>query len=93
MTNDKDSAVADSAMLEALKDAHIIYLLGVRHGRKDERAKIAAEASQSTQSDAMREALEAVPLISRTESVFDFMERQEKWLKGPYRAALQEQSK
>ena len=29
----------------------ILYLLGVRHGREDERAKIAAEASQSTQSD------------------------------------------
>lgn len=31
----------------------ILYLLGVRHGREDERAKIAAEASQPTQSDAM----------------------------------------
>jgi len=29
----------------------ILYLLGVRHGREDERAKIAAEASQPTQSD------------------------------------------
>ena len=46
-----------------------------------------------TQSGALREALEAAPLIGRTESVFDFMERQEAWLKGPYRAAMQEQSK
>jgi hypothetical protein len=115
MTNDKNSAVPDSAMLEALqKDADIphlptqetyqfrmavsgqgplayqwsdkphrllydacsiiesqaamrqptqsdallegdtqtiLYLLGVRHGREDERAKIAAEASQPTQSE------------------------------------------
>lgn len=29
----------------------ILYLLGVRHGREDERAKIAAENSQPTQSD------------------------------------------
>ena len=35
----------------------ILYLLGVRHGREDERAKIAAEASQLTQSDALREAV------------------------------------
>jgi hypothetical protein len=48
---------------------------------------------QPTQSDALREALEAAPLIGRTESVYDFMERQEAWLKGPYRAAMQEQSK
>ena len=32
----------------------ILYLLGVRHGREDERAKIAAEASQPTQSDALQ---------------------------------------
>lgn len=60
MSNDKDSAVADSAMLEALKDAHIIYLLGVRHGRKDERAKIATKASQPTQSDALAKCLAAL---------------------------------
>ena len=48
---------------------------------------------QPTQSDALREALEAAPLIGRTESVYDFMERQDAWLKGPYRAAVQEQSK
>jgi hypothetical protein len=29
----------------------ILYLLGVKHGQEDERAKIAAEASQPTQSD------------------------------------------
>jgi hypothetical protein len=40
----------------------------------------------------LREALEAAPLIGRTESVCDFMVRQNAWLNGPYRAAL-EQSK
>ena len=43
----------------------------------------------ATQIDVLREALEAAPLIGRTESVYDFMERQEKWLNGPYRAALE----
>ena len=38
----------------------ILYLLGVRHGREDERAKIAAEASQSTQSDALRDLVAAL---------------------------------
>lgn len=47
-------------------------------------------ANQPTQSDALRDALEAAPLIGRTESVYDFMERQEAWLKGPYRAALKQ---
>jgi transcription initiation factor TFIIIB Brf1 subunit/transcription initiation factor TFIIB len=56
------------------------------------RAELAA-LRQPTQSGALREALEAAPLIGRTESVYDFMERQDAWLKGPYRAALQEQSK
>jgi|APGre2960657404_1045060.scaffolds.fasta_scaffold275866_1 hypothetical protein len=36
MTNDKDRE----------DELTIAYLLGVRHGREDERAKIAAEASQ-----------------------------------------------
>jgi hypothetical protein len=44
------------------------------------------------QHEALREALEAAPLIGRTESVNDFMARQNAWLNGPYRAAL-EQSK
>lgn len=44
------------------------------------------------QHEAMREALETAPLIGRTESVNDFMVRQNAWLNGPYRAAL-EQSK
>jgi hypothetical protein len=38
----------------------ILYLLGVRHGREDERAKIAAEASQPTQSDALRDLVAAL---------------------------------
>lgn len=41
MTNDKDRG----------DELTIAYLLGVRHGREDERAKIAAETSQPTQSD------------------------------------------
>jgi hypothetical protein len=44
------------------------------------------------QHEALREALEAAPLIGRTESVNDFMARQNAWINGPYRAAL-EQSK
>jgi hypothetical protein len=40
------------------------------------------------QHEALREALEAAPLIGRTESVNDFMARQNAWLNGPYRAAL-----
>lgn len=79
------------AVLEG--DATIVYLLGVRLGREDERAKIAAERQADAQSDALREALEAAPLIGHTESAHDFMKRQNAWLNGPYRAALQEQSK
>lgn len=69
MTNDKDSAAKDvldrwcdsevrqPTQSDALLDGDalpILYLLGVRHGREDERAKIAAEASQPTQSDALK---------------------------------------
>jgi hypothetical protein len=57
-----------------------------------EQAFAAWNTRQPTQSDALREALEAAPLIGRTESVYDFMERQDAWLKGPYRAAMEEQS-
>jgi hypothetical protein len=49
----------------------ILYLLGVRHGREDERAKIAAEASQPTQSDALREALEKVITSSNLEKAHE----------------------
>ena len=46
----KRQPTQSDALLEG--DAQtILYLLGVRHGREDERAKIAAEASQPTQSD------------------------------------------
>ena len=125
MTNNKDRE----------DELTIAYLLGVRHGREDERAKIAAEASQltqsdpeamrygfdgfgykyidsgsgsdwrtrhpdaeplylsqPTQSDALREALEAAPLIGATESAESFKARQDAWLNGQYRAAL-DQSK
>ena len=53
------------------------------------------ETFSQPQTDALkkaREALEAAPLIGRTENVNDFMARQNAWLNGPYRAAL-EQSK
>jgi hypothetical protein len=49
----------------------ILYLLGVKHGREDERAKIAAEASQPTQSDALREALEKVITSSNLEKAHE----------------------
>jgi hypothetical protein len=38
----------------------ILYLLGVKHGQEDERAKIAAEASQPTQSDVVVKLLETM---------------------------------
>lgn len=51
----------------------ILYLLGVRHGREDERAKIAAETSQPTQSDALREENERLRehLISALDTLKD----------------------
>jgi len=49
--------------------------------------------TQPTQSDVLREALEAAPLIGATESAEIFKARQDAWLTGQYRAALQEQSK
>ena len=45
----------------------ILYLLGVRHGREDERAKIAAETRQPTQSDALRDALEVATIEEHIE--------------------------
>jgi hypothetical protein len=39
------------------------------------------------------DALEAAPLIGATESAESFKARQDAWLNGQYRAALQEQSK
>jgi hypothetical protein len=48
--------------------------------------------AQPTQSDALREALEAAPLIGATESAKSFKARQDAWLNGQYRAAL-DQSK
>lgn len=47
---------------------------------------------QLTQDNALREALEAAPIISLWESKEDFRRRQDGWLKTKYRAAL-EQSK
>jgi hypothetical protein len=41
---------------------------------------------------ALREALEAAPLIGATESAESFKARQDAWLNGQYRAAL-DQSK
>jgi hypothetical protein len=40
-------------------------------------------------SDALREALEAAPLIGATESAESFKARQDAWLNGQYRAALE----
>ena len=48
--------------------------------------------AQPTQSDVLREALEAAPLIGATESAESFKARQDAWLNGQYRAAL-DQSK
>ena len=65
-------ATQSDALLEG--DAQtILYLLGVRHGREDERAKIAAEASQPTQSDALREENERLRehLISALDTLKD----------------------
>jgi hypothetical protein len=48
--------------------------------------------ANTAQSDALREALEAAPLIGATESAESFKARQDAWLNGQYRAAL-DQSK
>ena len=48
---------------------------------------------QLTQDNALREALEAAPIINLWESKEDFRRRQDGWLKTKYRAALQEQGK
>jgi hypothetical protein len=92
-----EKAVQDIDMLTG-GDGEYCYstIEGERHCPNPDsmKARIAERFnSQPTQSDALREALEAAPLIGRTESVYDFMERQDAWLKGPYRAAMQEQSK
>ena len=53
---------------------------------------IVLAALRQPQTDALkiaRDALEAAPLIGRTENVNDFMARQNAWLNGPYRAALE----
>ena len=56
--NDDHTATSQPTQIDALLEGDaqtILYLLGVRHGREDERAKIAAETRQPTQSDALRE--------------------------------------
>jgi hypothetical protein len=58
----------------------------------DHAANAIEDTIQPTQSDALREALEAAPLIGATESAESFKARQDAWLNGQYRAAL-EQSK
>ena len=102
MTNDKDSAVlADKSDEYAI--GHLSALLEVElhengHTIGEDLAEKLAEIAvktvrQPTQSDALREALEAAPLIGATESAESFKARQDAWLNGQYRAALQEQSK
>jgi hypothetical protein len=54
------------------------------------RAAAAWHKRQPTQSDALREALEAAPLIGATESAKSFKARQDAWLNGQCRAALKE---
>jgi hypothetical protein len=52
--NDDHTATSQPTQSDALLEGDaqtILYLLGVRHGREDERAKIAAETRQPTQSD------------------------------------------
>jgi hypothetical protein len=58
--SDDHTASSQPTQIDALLEGDaqtILYLLGVRHGREDERAKIAAETRQPTQSDALRKEL------------------------------------
>ena len=55
--NDDHTATSQPTQIDALLEGDaqtILYLLGVRHGREDERAKIAAETRQPTQIDALQ---------------------------------------
>ena len=66
------------------------------HGFETKEEAITAWNTRQPETDALkiaREALEAAPLIGATESAESFKTRQDAWLNGPYRTALQEQSK
>lgn len=58
-----------------------------------ERAKVLIEnyeaLRQPTQTDALREALDAAPIISQWEGPGEFRARQDEWLQGKYKAALE----
>jgi hypothetical protein len=74
--NDDHTATSQPTQIDALLEGDaqtILYLLGVRHGREDERAKIAAETRQPTQSDALREENERLRehLISALDTLKD----------------------
>ncbi len=61
--SDDHTASSQTTQSDALLEGDaqtILYLLGVRHGREDERAKIAAETRQPTQSDAVVKLLETM---------------------------------
>ena len=74
--NDDHTATSQPTQIDALLEGDAqtsLYLLGVRHGREDERAKIAAETRQPTQSDALREENERLRehLISALDTLKD----------------------
>ena len=73
IAQDADLIDAQPTQSDALLEGDtqtILYLLGVRHGREDERAKIAAEASQPTQSDALTIAREALHFAGQAFRVY-----------------------
>lgn len=96
MDNDvKQEREAAQILWDAISDEYNKWSNLSELERNEFTKAIAAWQTRQPQTDALkmaREALEAAPLIGRTESVNDFMARQNAWLNGPYRAAL-EQSK
>jgi hypothetical protein len=78
--NDDHTATSQPTQSDALLEGDaqtILYLLGVRHGREDERAKIAAETRQPTQSDdnfhklALSESFERVAKVAEERAAFN----------------------
>lgn len=47
------------------------------------------QQAKPTQTDALREALETAPIISQWEGPAEFRARQDEWLQGKYKAALE----
>jgi hypothetical protein len=98
MTNDKDSAVTQADRDAAAAIACLPHQDKLRSGEWDSDPVIQAlakhriAASQTTQTDALkiaREALESAPLVDHWQSKADFGVRQDDWLKTKYRAALE----